>query len=175
MKHARPDYNRIQDPENKIPQDEPVFVIRGQDKAGAAAVRAWAAINKAVGGDPYLSKLAIEHADLMDSWHKKKTSDYKNRDTIPCEPFFDCNEMLEKIADDVCALFQTEPHSHGGVSLSIGPVYMNSQFQPSVVDGIKRYVRNTIFGRTTQTCTDIKSKSASCTRITKADLEDISV
>lgn len=27
MLHARKDYMRIQDPENKIPQDEPVFLL----------------------------------------------------------------------------------------------------------------------------------------------------
>lgn len=26
MLHARDDYNRIQDPENKIPENEPVFI-----------------------------------------------------------------------------------------------------------------------------------------------------
>lgn len=30
MIHARPDYNRIQDPENKIPEDEPVFLLRAK-------------------------------------------------------------------------------------------------------------------------------------------------
>jgi hypothetical protein len=32
MKHARKDYNRIQDPEEKIGRDEPVFLLRAQDK-----------------------------------------------------------------------------------------------------------------------------------------------
>jgi len=31
MKHAREDYNRIQDPDEKIPDNEPVFLLRGQD------------------------------------------------------------------------------------------------------------------------------------------------
>jgi hypothetical protein len=31
MKHAREDYNRIQDPANLIPEDEPVFLLRAQD------------------------------------------------------------------------------------------------------------------------------------------------
>ena len=31
MKHARSDYDRIQDPDGKIPANEPVFLIRGQD------------------------------------------------------------------------------------------------------------------------------------------------
>lgn len=32
MIHARNDYNRIQDPENKIGEDEPVILFRAQDK-----------------------------------------------------------------------------------------------------------------------------------------------
>jgi hypothetical protein len=32
MKHARADYDRIQDPEGKIGQDEPVMLFRAQDK-----------------------------------------------------------------------------------------------------------------------------------------------
>ena len=31
MKHARPDYDRFQDPENKIGEDEPVMLFRAQD------------------------------------------------------------------------------------------------------------------------------------------------
>lgn len=41
MKHARADYNRIQDPHKKIPDDEPVFLLRGQDMATPAAMGAW--------------------------------------------------------------------------------------------------------------------------------------
>lgn len=31
MIHARPDYDRFQDPLNKIPEDEPVMLFRAQD------------------------------------------------------------------------------------------------------------------------------------------------
>lgn len=75
MKHARPDYNRIQDPAGLIPEDEPVFIIRAQDAIGEATVRLWAALNDASGGDPRLTKLANEHADLMRAWPKKKAAD----------------------------------------------------------------------------------------------------
>ena len=44
MKHARKDYDRIQDPENKIPDDEPVFLIRGQDTTAPAVLRYWAGL-----------------------------------------------------------------------------------------------------------------------------------
>jgi hypothetical protein len=73
--HARDDYNRIQDPAGKIPADEPVFLIRGQDIAGPDVVRYWALVNRAKGGDESLSKAALDHADLMDAWPVKKLAD----------------------------------------------------------------------------------------------------
>lgn len=42
MKHARDDYNRIQDPAHLIPEDEPVFLLRGKDKYAAEAVLLYA-------------------------------------------------------------------------------------------------------------------------------------
>ncbi len=42
MKHNRDDYNRrIQDSEGIIPDDEPVFLLRGQDPAAPAALEAY--------------------------------------------------------------------------------------------------------------------------------------
>lgn len=76
MKHARPDYNRIQDPENKIPSDEPVFLLRAQDAIAAKIVRMWAEYNRLGGGDPTLTRMALEQADRMDEWPKKKAADY---------------------------------------------------------------------------------------------------
>ena len=75
MKHARDDYNRIQDPAGKIPDDEPVFLIRGQDVVSGDAVRAWADLNDDAGGDPEASRLAREQADRMDAWSPKKPCD----------------------------------------------------------------------------------------------------
>lgn len=76
MKYSRPDYNRIQDPENKIPADEPVFLLRGQDKTAAATLRYWAALNLSLfKHDPYAVQLAFAHADLMDAWQVKKLAD----------------------------------------------------------------------------------------------------
>ena len=42
MKHARSDYDRIQDPSRIIPEDEPVFLLRAQDISAPAAVEKWA-------------------------------------------------------------------------------------------------------------------------------------
>lgn len=68
MKHARNDYNRIQDPAGKIPEDEPVFLLRGQDKAAVGAVRAYAEILESMGGDPVLVRQSREQAKRMEQW-----------------------------------------------------------------------------------------------------------
>ena len=70
MKHARADYNRIQDPEHIIPTDEPVFLLRAQDKFAVAAVRHYA---DTIAADPLapsesheISKRAREWAEVME-------------------------------------------------------------------------------------------------------------
>ena len=75
MIHARSDYNRIQDPEHKIPENEPVFLIRAQDDVGAAAVRAWAHLFRVNGGSDSMYMAAMRQADLMESWPKHKRAD----------------------------------------------------------------------------------------------------
>jgi hypothetical protein len=82
MLHARPDYNRIQDPAFLIPNDEPVFLIRGQDKLGPDTVLYWAEGNEAIGGDPELTLLARRHAGLMNRWPVKKRADLVPGQTV---------------------------------------------------------------------------------------------
>lgn len=72
MKHARPDYNRIQDPAGLIPDDEPVFLLRGQDATAPDVVRNWAYM-QAKGSE--IRRMALEHANAMDCWPVKKTAD----------------------------------------------------------------------------------------------------
>lgn len=73
MLHARDDYNRIQDPAKLIPDDEPVFLLRAQDKTASAVVRFWASLN--VHGNTAAVSLALQHADRMDAWPTKKWAD----------------------------------------------------------------------------------------------------
>ena len=75
MKHAREDYSRIQDSWGKIPDNEPVFIIRAQDVSSGDAVCAWADLNDRNGGDPELSRLARAFAVEMDEWPEKKPAD----------------------------------------------------------------------------------------------------
>lgn len=75
MKHARSDYDRIQDPAGLIPDDEPVFLIRAKDANSGGAVRDWADRHDKSGGDPAMSAAARRHASLMDDWPIKKLAD----------------------------------------------------------------------------------------------------
>ncbi len=75
MRHARTDYDRIQDPAGQIPEDEPVFLIRAKDRVSGDAVRAWADLHEAAGGDPAMSRAARRHALRMDAWAEKQLAD----------------------------------------------------------------------------------------------------
>lgn len=71
MKHAREDYDRIQDPENKIPKDEPVFLIRAQDVTAPDVVRYWAMQAKYKGAKESIVLAARTQADHMVEWQRE--------------------------------------------------------------------------------------------------------
>lgn len=88
MIHARDDYSRIQDPENKIPEREPVFLLRAQDMTAAAVLRYWIKLNKSllreekdglddrqIAARRKAIVLAEAHAFRMDDWPTKKPAD----------------------------------------------------------------------------------------------------
>ncbi|MEE8598553.1 MAG: hypothetical protein V3S69_03430 [Dehalococcoidales bacterium] len=79
MKHAREDYNRFQDPLNKIPEDEPVMLFRAQDKYAVAALSGYV---KAILEDPEATEEAAEVYEVVNNfiaefkdWHTKKSPD----------------------------------------------------------------------------------------------------
>ena len=76
MLHARADYNRFQDPEGKIPVDEPVMLFRAQDKYTARVVMFYA---KLLEEDPAVDRKMVDavkgHAVKMAEWSKHKTPD----------------------------------------------------------------------------------------------------
>jgi hypothetical protein len=103
MKHAREDYNRIQDPAGLIPEDEPVFLIRGQDVAAGEAVRAWAALAAKAGATADILNAAMDHADKMDEWPSKKTPDMPTSPSIPAPRDEENNDLIS--ADEIVMLF----------------------------------------------------------------------
>lgn len=75
MIHAREDYNRTQDLDNKIPEDEPVFLLRAQDQVAADVVRIWAILHRSRGGGEAIASMAMDWALQMDEWPVKKPAD----------------------------------------------------------------------------------------------------
>lgn len=73
MKHARADYDRIQDPLQKIHVNEPVFLIRGQDLAAPEALRQYALEAHRQGADNDLIIATLDQARAMEKWQREKT------------------------------------------------------------------------------------------------------
>ncbi len=73
MKHSREDYNRIQDPAGLIPEDEPVFLLRGQDPIAANIMRIYAILAYDTGCDSEVINTINSHAFRMDEWRKNLT------------------------------------------------------------------------------------------------------
>lgn len=65
MKHARQDYNRIQDPTNEIPENEPVFLLRGKDRCAPFAIEAWCEKAKEIGAQDNIIEAARNQAEVM--------------------------------------------------------------------------------------------------------------
>lgn len=69
MLHGRADYDRrIQDAEGKIPDDEPVFLIRARDPAAVETARDYARRVRALGGDERVVNRASDQADAMEAY-----------------------------------------------------------------------------------------------------------
>lgn len=71
MLHARESYNRIQDPEGKIAEDEPVFLLRAKDILAPRTLLHWADRLEVEGGQIEMIQLARDHARLMLEWQEK--------------------------------------------------------------------------------------------------------
>lgn len=76
MLHARPDYQRIQDPAGKIPDDEPVMLFRGQDRYAARVLRFYADLLKEDSAvQPKFRQMVLDHAERMAAWSVHKVPD----------------------------------------------------------------------------------------------------
>jgi len=65
MKHARSDYNCIQDPSGKIPDDEPVFLLRGKDICAPEIIERWAYVAGQAGASKTITDAALYQAQAM--------------------------------------------------------------------------------------------------------------
>lgn len=78
MKHARPDYGRIQDPAGLIPDDEPVFLLRAQDTCAPATLMVWVALARSRGVAAHMIEAAERQVEAMAKWqmlHGEKLPD----------------------------------------------------------------------------------------------------
>lgn len=76
MLHARKDYQRIQDPVGKIPANEPVFLLRAQDRTAAKVLAEWILLNQELPDrDDEAIRLAKKHLKKFLAWPVKKTAD----------------------------------------------------------------------------------------------------
>lgn len=90
MKHARQDYDRIQDPAGLIPADEPVFLLRAQDQLACMAVAYYASLCEQA-QSPDVAMKARLHAERMAAWPKKKVPDLpKVESPIGCTDDYKC-------------------------------------------------------------------------------------
>ena len=72
MLHAREDYNRrIQDSENIIPDDEPVFLLRANDGCAVEAVRAWIRAAVGIGVKGNMVQAAREQLNRFMAWEEE--------------------------------------------------------------------------------------------------------
>jgi hypothetical protein len=72
MRHAREDYERFQDPLDLIPEDEPVFLIRGQDLTAPDTLQFYADLAAKFGASEELVQRVRDHADAMQCWQKAR-------------------------------------------------------------------------------------------------------
>lgn len=74
MIHQRSDYDRIQDPSGKIPDDEPVFLLRAKDLAAPATVDYWALRAESLGASPEMVETARRLAQAMRDYQRNHPS-----------------------------------------------------------------------------------------------------
>lgn len=76
MKHARADYDLIQDPRGLIPRDEPVVLLRAQDSYATDALKAYVNLMKRDGQTDLSFVTMMEaHIKAFEAWPKKKIPD----------------------------------------------------------------------------------------------------
>lgn len=75
MRHARADYNRIQDPAGKIPENEPVMLFRAQDKHFIKVLEYYKQLVKDDKGDYRIPVAVDEHIHLAKQWPFQKAPD----------------------------------------------------------------------------------------------------
>jgi hypothetical protein len=88
MRHARADYNRIQDPAGIIPADMRVFLILEKDLAAVPTIRAYAVFAERLGASAEFVDSARRWAADIEAWQQENPDLVK----VPDAPKADCPE-----------------------------------------------------------------------------------
>lgn len=72
----------VQDPSGRIPEDEPVFLLRGRDLLSVQLVLEWAKRYGELGGDPARVKVVRDHAQKMQEWQNNVELKYPDGTTV---------------------------------------------------------------------------------------------
>lgn len=105
MKHARKDYDRIQDPAGLIGEDEPVFLLRAKDHLAPAVIRFWATTAMLQGVDVKTVQMALGQARRMELWrltHDSKLPDVPPHTCLNCGRVFGEGEELRLHTAEPC-------------------------------------------------------------------------
>ncbi|WP_341989801.1 hypothetical protein [Azorhizobium sp. AG788] len=99
-----------------VPKGEPVFLVRGQDAAGAATVRAWSDMAEAGGAAPDIIEKARSQADLMEAWPVKKNADLpagwqSQRPPVQAPKGVDAVEVREDAAKLIESMIWEHPYA----------------------------------------------------------------
>ncbi len=84
MLHARKSYNeRVQDSANLIPEDEPVFLLRGQDELAPVMLDIYVSLRGLnLQDDDEIAKAVREHANAMRKWQDERHCKVADMDAI---------------------------------------------------------------------------------------------
>jgi hypothetical protein len=135
VKHARADYAGIQDPTGKIPEDEPVFLIRAQDIAGPTTVLCWANLAEKYGASREIVEAAKLQAARMHEWQsagKVKVPDlpqppkYNIGDTVKCVKV-DGDMTSPDLVGMVGTVREIDPLPNGDYNYDVDGHYMHEQ------------------------------------------------
>lgn len=99
---------RIQDPENKIPEDEPVFLLRGKDPLAPELLLNWATRLRLAGGDPTMARMVEDHAQSMLVW-QAGLREVKLKDMVVLD------ETIEELYDQI----EVSEHTKEQIKLSM--------------------------------------------------------
>ena len=85
MRLGRKDYDGdiVALTEERIPKDEPVFLLRAQDKTADQVVQFWVFLNMQEGVDERMLSLARAQAKKMREWPDRKIADLPSGDVFP--------------------------------------------------------------------------------------------